>query len=426
MKIFIGALVLLVSAACTTQKTPVNPTAPTVPSSAIPNPVPVNQTWVFCSKQYSGCDFTGLRDVRFGHGNTWVVKEFYNSTNAVGSCRAETFDLSNYYDPDSYCEVSTHVKTATIPPPVVAMGPYIDLTKIPLGSKGSSEVRIAPASSDPALAPTKHNDTTSGEFRTHCDYSHMSFDDPIVYPGQVGKAHLHTFFGNTRTWAGSTALSIAETGNSTCAGGITNRTAYWVPTLIDTKDGTPLAPEDSIWYYKNGSSLIPSASIKPMPKGLRMIAGNMKSSQASDSDYTGWSCWNGGGNGNSIPTTCAIGDYVVMNVNFPQCWNGKDLDSSDHKSHMAYPENTKCPASHPVPIPAISLNLKYKVIDPSAPARWRLSSDMYDTSKPGGFSAHADWFDGWDENIKNTWVQNCNVAGFDCHAFLLGDGRSQY
>ncbi len=93
---------------------------------------------------------------------------------------------------------------------------------------------------------------------------------------------------------------------------------------------------------------------------------------------------------------------------------------------MAYPEYAKCPASHPVAIPDISLNLKYKVHDTQAPARWRLSSDMYGTSKPGGFSAHADWFDGWDEAIKNTWVQHCNMAGFDCHAFLLGDGRSQY
>ncbi len=294
------------------------PTSP-VTSFAVPNPVPANQTWAFCSKQYQGCDFSGLRDVRFGHGQTWVMKEFYNSTQSVSSCRAETFGLpSNYYDPDSYCEVSTHVKTGTLPPPVMAMGPSIDLTKIPLGSKGSSEARIAPASSDPNLAPTKHNDGIGGEFRTHCDFSHMSFDDPIVYPGQVGKSHLHTFFGNTRTWAGSTALSISSSGNSTCAGGITNRTAYRVPTLIDTLDGRPLVPEDSIWYYKNGSSSIPAKDIHPIPKGLRMIAGNAMSSPA-DSAYTGWSCWNGGGQGHSIPTACAVGDYVVMNVNFPQC-----------------------------------------------------------------------------------------------------------
>jgi Domain of unknown function (DUF1996) len=72
-------------------------------------------------------------------------------------------------------------------------------------------------------------------------FSLLLYDDPILFPGQVGKLHLHTFFGNTRTSANSTALSIAQTGNSTCAGRIANRSAYWVPTLIDSKDGTPIA-----------------------------------------------------------------------------------------------------------------------------------------------------------------------------------------
>ncbi len=390
-----------------------------------PNPVPTQQTWVFCSNTYQGCAFEGLRDVRLGAGSSWVVKEFFGGAD----CRSESFGASDPNgDGGKTCEVSTHVKTGTLAPPLNPMGPSINLTRIPLGSRGSAELRIRQASSDPSEQPTPHFNETSGEFRTHCDYSHMNFDDPIIYPGQPGRSHLHTFFGNTRTWAGSSALSIAETGNSTCAGGIANRTAYWVPTLIDTKDGTPLAPEDSIWYYKNGSSGIPKASIKPMPKGLRMIAGNVMGSRPEDVMHASWSCWNGGGGGASIPTVCAVGDSVVMNVGFPRCWNGRDLDSSDHKSHMSYalPTTGLCPASHPVPIPEIALNLKYKVTDASAPARWRLSSDMYPSSQPGGYSMHADWFDGWEESVKNTFVSRCNVAGFDCHAFLLGDGRILY
>lgn len=37
---------------------------------------------------------------------------------------------------------------------------------------------------------------------------------------------------------------------------------------------------------------------------------------------------------------------------FPSCWDGVNLDSADHKSHMAYPiqnyNSGDCPASHPV------------------------------------------------------------------------------
>jgi uncharacterized protein DUF1996 len=40
------------------------------------------------------------------------------------------------------------------------------------------------------------------------------------------------------------------------------------------------------------------------------------------------------------------------------CWDGKNLDSPDHKSHVAYPQATfetggTCPTSHPVKIPQI-------------------------------------------------------------------------
>lgn len=37
-------------------------------------------------------------------------------------------------------------------------------------------------------------------------------------------------------------------------------------------------------------------------------------------------------------------------VFFPSCWDGKNLDSPDHKSHMAYPslsDSGNCPPTHP-------------------------------------------------------------------------------
>jgi hypothetical protein len=40
----------------------------------------------------------------------------------------------------------------------------------------------------------------------------------------------------------------------------------------------------------------------------------------------------------------------------------------------------------------------------------------------GGYSAHGDWWNGWDPTIINDFVQNC-VRGFDCSTDFLGDGR---
>jgi hypothetical protein len=114
-----------------------------------------------------------------------------------------------------------------------------------------------------------------------------------------------------------------------------------------------------------------------------------------------------------------------MHVEFPQCWNGLDVDSGDHRSHMAYPKSGQCPSSHPVPIPAITFNIPYRVPQEGTDG-WRLVSDSYDASKAGGYSAHGDWFGAWDPEIAETWTHDCINAGVDCHSHLLGDGREMY
>jgi hypothetical protein len=112
-----------------------------------------------------------------------------------------------------------------------------------------------------------------------------------------------------------------------------------------------------------------------------------------------------------------------MMVQLPQCWNGKDLDSEDHKSHMSYPVNGGCPSSHPVAIPEITFNIYYEVPAGTKSSDWRLASDMYDSSLPGGYSAHGDWFEGWDRDVAEAFVKNCDQASKDCQSHMIGDGR---
>ena len=68
---------------------------------------------------------------------------------------------------------------------------------------------------------------------------------------------------------------------------------------------------------------------------------------------------------------CPAGTMLESYLDFPQCWNGRDLDSADHKSHMAYPVNGACPATHPVPVPKLRQVLRYPVN--GDPARIRLA-----------------------------------------------------
>ena len=155
--------------------------------------------------------------------------------------------------------------------------PVVNTSLIPTGSPGYSNERVQ-ATSEAASIPTDG----VGAFRIVCDFSHMAFDDPIVYPGQPGRAHLHSFFGNTALNANTTASSITTTGNSTCRGGIINRSGYWVASIIDTRTGRPVKPDSAIVYYKvadwaGGSK---AGQVQPMPAGLRMIAGNAANTQS--------------------------------------------------------------------------------------------------------------------------------------------------
>jgi hypothetical protein len=268
----------------------------------------------------------------------------------------------------------------------------------------------------------------------------MGFFDPLVYPNSTGKSHLHTFFGNSdiNGFTDTGALGVS-TARSTCDGGVANRSAYWVPSIINTGNGFPVIPFSNLVYYKapyayggqvgTTSHFPPTAITVPVP-GLRMIAGSPANTVETNVHYR-WSCLHASG-GNidtySMPgAECENGSVVVLLVYFPECWDGANLDSPNHQAHMAYGgATTGCPSTHPVPIPAISYNIHYKVSAANRPENWRLSSDTYSLAIPGGRSAHGDWINGWNQTVLTGIVQNCLWTGRDCHADLLGDGRTLY
>jgi len=295
----------------------------------------------------------------------------------------------------------------------------IDDALIPPPAPGRPGLFIGPAETEP-----EYTDGI-GAFRINCSYSHMSYDDPIVYPGEPGASHLHIFFGNTDVDADSTAESIRTTGDTTCTGGSANRSAYWVPAVIDTDTHEPVVPEGDNAvqvYYKTGYDGVPADQVTVMPEGLRMVSGDPTVTTPGDLSTVSYSCL-GNRSVDAQPAfpECDPGDLFVMSVEFPQCWDGVNLDSPDHRSHMARaaaPDG--CPASHPVAIPVITQNFRYTVPS-SGMASWRLASDNYDG--PAGYSGHADWFDGWDTDVFRRVVDNCLANGVDCHMNNLGDGE---
>jgi hypothetical protein len=229
-------------------------------------------------------------------------------------------------------------------------------------------------------------------FISACRFSHFLTDDPIVYPGQPGKSHDHTFVGNTSTNASSTLASLQAAG-TTCQRPA-DTAGYWMPTLI--MDGQPVTPLGATIYYRRNTL----TRVQAFPSGLKMIAGDSKATTPQDKRITFWNCGVLSGNPPSdTPPVCpgGPGQELRLHVNFPSCWDGKNPDSADHKSHMAYPTAGACPADHPVAVPVINLIYRYPV---SGAHELALSSG-------GVYSAHADFFNAWNQPRLTQLVNFC-------------------
>ncbi len=264
----------------------------------------------------------------------------------------------------------------------------------------------------------------SGSFRTFCGFSHLSYDDPIVYPGQRGAAHLHMYFGNTAADAHSTYQSLRSSGNGTCQGGPLNRSGYWVPAMHNAA-GQVVVPDYFEIYYKGNGSAADISSMSTYPNGLRMIAGHDMAKEAMVRG--GWSCSNGAPS-LTIPS-CGAGQTIRVELRFPMCWDGRNLDAADHRSHMAYgtggggwvTRQGGCPASHPIHVPELTVFANFTSDGNSQ--NWYLSSDRAaGHAHPNGSTFHADWFGAWDNGIQETWTQECIREMRSCVWGELGDG----
>jgi Domain of unknown function (DUF1996) len=220
-----------------------------------------------------------------------------------------------------------------------------------------------------------------GYFAVACGFSHRNHDDPIVFPGRRGRSHDHTYFGNTSTNASSTPALLRNAGRTTCLLA-EDTAAYWAPTLFVR--GRPIEPRGAVVYYVRRTV----DEVDPFPAGLKVIAGNAAARSPQSLRVTSWSCGFGGERSSTVPA-CLGGklDDLRLRVRFPDCWDGKRLDSVDHRRHMAYSNAGRCPLTHPVEVPAISLVIHYGV-----------PGDRDSELASGGqFSGHADFVNAWDQ-----------------------------
>lgn len=274
-----------------------------------------------------------------------------------------------------------------------------------------------------------------GAFRFICNVSHYSYDDAIAFPGQPGKAHLHMFFGNTKTDAFSTYESLRTSGGSSCQVGDLNRSGYWVPALLTQPVGGQIVVPNSIsLYYKRRVKDDPECTKAPhkgcvgIPAGLRAIFGTNYTQGHNQSLHVRFDCnrnWHD--NFPDMVADCKGAPELYARIGAPECWDGLNLDAPDHQSHLAYmtrDANTgrpTCPVTHPYIIPKLELGLTYAVLDGDTPETWIYSSDVQ-AGKKAGTTFHADYMEAWRDETRLTWEANCIDKLLSCTAGNLGNG----
>ncbi len=249
------------------------------------------------------------------------------------------------------------------------------------------------------------------QWNVYCSADHYGMDDPIVFPDETGMSHMHTFYGNTST-NGSSTVTTLSAHISSCGRnmGTSDHSAYWVPSLMRKHaDGTTSVVKSeqilTVYYRRAGGGMGPA--VHAIPVGLKMIAGNSMATSDQSLRIIQWDCGGGGpatAHIHACPGTPSASLHV--SVKFPSCWDGKHLDSANHKSHMAYPRrHGVCPADHPVSLPQLTFEVSFPGIT---------GGPEYSLASGGRYSMHGDFFADWRKRVQNALVSSCLNVPREC------------
>ena len=276
--------------------------------------------------------------------------------------------------------------------------------------------------------------------------------DPIMADNKpVASGHTHTFVGSNSVAASMTYNSLrgafdgfqkgrefiattakgGDDGSCTTTGLWADASSYWSPSLYyrnedSTYSAVPLSFARLYYFNRVGNKEKGKGQTqaKAFPEGLRMIAGNamqfdtqkFNSSNHAPAKAISFVCLNYKAKSSQTDTipTGSCPDGLRMQVTFASCWNGKDLDSKVHQSHMAYPsgiDNGDCPDTHPIRLATLFNEWVYSTgsmpnggNNPDNSHLVLSNGDMY------GTSFHADFVNGWMVDVLQQALEQCEYS----------------
>jgi hypothetical protein len=274
----------------------------------------------------------------------------------------------------------------------------------PTSTAGSPSSGSSSGSGFRVLSPSARDFPQHVDWVTVCQVVRHAEEDPIVFPGTTGRSHDHTFSGNTEINPSSTAEELVDQRTNCKNSGDT--ASYWMPTLL--VDGEPLMPYQVRAYYRAGTR--DTAALHTLPFGLKMVAGDAMATSPQKPGIAGFQCRVEGKGATvtkqALPPNCGPTALLEASVIFPNCWDGTNLDSADHRSHMSYAKDQTCDAAHPVQVPQLTLAERFP--------KGLTSGTITLASMNSPLTLHADFLNAWKPAAMAALMKHCIYAHVFC------------
>lgn len=291
---------------------------------------------------------------------------------------------------------------------------------------------VQPNVSGPAL----QKGASRGTFATSCGVNEnglFNSDNVIVAPGvSNGAHHFHDYIGNQSNDAFASDEDLANAETSCVDQG--DRSTYYWPVIrlqngaqeqdanspgggIEGNAGEIVTPKDVTLTFVGS----PRGKVTEMPRLLRIITGDAKAFvNGTANANASWSCT--GFEDRQLKDKyplCPQGSDVVRTFKFQSCWDGQNIDSANHRTHVAFAAaDGSCPSGFEA-IPQLVQRIVYDVDAPSLQDGGRTTPlfavDSFPEQLHKPVTDHGDFINVFDEDLMAQMV-DCINEGRKCGA----------